>query len=113
MPEALFFLLIVLLVFSLIPLVWVIAIYNLLIRLRQHCRESWSAIDTELRRRYDLIPNLVETVRGYASHERQTLEAVTEARTRALASVGSPKSQAHDENAFISTLKTLFAVSEN
>ena len=102
-----------LVVLVLLPLIWAIANYNVLVRLRQHCRESWSGIDTELRRRYDLIPNLVETVKGYAAHERETLEAVTEARNRALASEGSPKSQARDENALVGTLKTLFAVSEN
>ena len=100
-------------VLVLLPFIWAIANYNVLVRLRQHCRESWSGIDTELRRRYDLIPNLVETVKGYAAHERETLEAVTEARNRALASTGSPQSQAQDENAFVGTLKTLFAVSEN
>jgi len=94
-------------------IIWIIATYNVLVRLRLHCRESWSAIDTELQRRYDLVPNLVETVKGYASHERDTLTAVTEARTRAVASTGSPESQARDENALVGTLKTLFAVSEN
>ena len=92
--------------------VWVMATYNTLVRLRQHCRESWSAIDTELRRRYDLIPNLVATVKGYAAHEREALAAVTEARTRAVASTGSPQSQAADENALVGTLRRLFAVSE-
>ena len=93
-------------------LIWIVATYNTLVRLRQHCRESWSSIDTELRRRYDLIPNLVETVKGYASHERETLEAVIEARTRASHSAGSPQSQAKDENAFVGALRQLFAVSE-
>ena len=93
-------------------LIWIIAMYNALVRLRIQCRESWSVIDTELQRRYDLIPNLVETVRGYAAHERQTLAAVTEARARALASTGSPESQAKDENALVATLKSLFAVSD-
>ena len=93
-------------------LVWVVATYNVLVRLKQHCRESWSGIDTELRRRYDLIPNLVETVKGYAAHERQVLEQVTAARTRAVASTGSPQSQAADENALVGSLRQLFAVSE-
>ncbi|HUT23081.1 MAG TPA: LemA family protein [Sumerlaeia bacterium] len=97
----------------LFPLVWFIATYNTLVRLRNHCRESWSGIDTELKRRYNLIPNLVETVKGYATHERETLERVTEARNRALASTGSPQSQARDENALVGTLKSLFAVVEN
>ncbi len=93
-------------------LIWAVATYNVLVRLRQHCRESWSGIDTELRRRYDLIPNLVETVKGYAAHEREVLTAVTEARNRAAASTGSPASQAKDENAFVGSLRQLFAVSE-
>ncbi len=99
--------------FVLVLLIWVAAMYNSLVRLRQHCRESWSGIDTELRRRYDLIPNLVETVKGYAAHEREALAAVTEARTRAVASTGSPASQAKDENALVGSLRQLFAVSES
>ena len=113
MDPAILFVLILLFVVICVPGIWAIANYNILVKLRQQCRESWSVIDTELRRRYDLIPNLVETVKGYASHERQTLEAVTAARNRALASTGSPGSQAVDENALVGTLKTLFAVSEN
>ena len=94
-------------------IVWAVATYNTLVRLRQHCREAWSAIDTELQRRYDLIPNLVETVKGYAAHERETLAAVTAARQRAVASTGSPESQAQDENALVGELRRLFAVVEN
>ncbi|MBN1867697.1 LemA family protein [Candidatus Sumerlaeota bacterium] len=97
----------------LIPLVWFIATYNGLVRLRNFCRESWSGIDTELKRRYDLIPNLVETVKGYAQHERETLENVVAARTRAVNSTGSPASQARDENALIGSLRSLLAVAEN
>jgi LemA protein len=97
---------------ALVVLFWVIANYNALVRLRQHCRESWSGIDTELKRRYNLIPNLVETVRGYARHERQVLQAVIEARNRAAASTGSPQQQAVDENALIGTIRQLFAVVE-
>jgi LemA protein len=92
--------------------VYVIGTYNVLVRLRQHCRESWSGIDTELKRRYNLIPNLVSTVKGYAAHERATLEAVVEARARAMASTGSPEHQAADENMLIDTLRQLLAVSE-
>ena len=95
-----------------LAIVWVIATYNVLVRLKQHCRESWSGIDTELRRRYDLIPNLVETVKGYAAHEREVLTRVAEARSRAAASTGSPQSQARDENALVGSLRQLFAVSE-
>jgi len=97
----------------LLVFLWVIATYNALVRLRQHCRESWSGIDTELRRRYDLVPNLVATVKGYAAHEREVLQAVTEARSRAARSTGSPESQARDENVLVDGLKQLFAVSEN
>jgi len=93
-------------------LLYGVGTYNTLVRLRQHVRESWSAIDTELKRRYDLIPNLVETVRGYASHERETLEAVIEARTTAVASTGSPEQQALDENVLVGALRQLFAVVE-
>jgi LemA protein len=70
-------------------------------------------VDTELKRRYDLIPNLVNTVKGYAQHEKEVLERVTEARNRALASTGSPVAQARDENALISALRSLFVVVEN
>ncbi len=96
-----------------VPIIWLIGTYNGLVRLRQHVRESWSGIDTELRRRYDLIPNLVETVKGYAAHERETLEAVTKARQQAIDSTGSPEAQAFDENLLVGTLKKLFAVSED
>lgn len=96
----------------LIPLLWLVGTYNGLVRMRNFVRESWAGIDTELKRRYDLIPNLVETVKGYAAHERQTLELVIQARNRAVASTGSPQAQAADENAFIGALKQLFAVVE-
>lgn len=102
----------VMLVIVVLVLIWVVGTYNVLVRLRQHCRESWSSIDTELRRRYDLIPNLVETVKGYAAHERGVLQAVIEARSRAMASTGSPESQARDENVLIGSMKQLFAVAE-
>ncbi|MCK4570782.1 LemA family protein [Candidatus Bipolaricaulota bacterium] len=93
-------------------LFWGIGMYNSLIRTRQHVKESWSAIDTELKRRYDLIPNLVETVKGYATHESETLEAVTQARNNAVASTGSPGQQAQDENMLVGALRQLFAVVE-
>jgi LemA protein len=110
--QAQLIVLVVLGVIALLALIWFIATYNGFIRLAQHVRESWAGIDTELKRRYDLIPNLVETVKGYAAHERQTLEAVIEARNRARASNGSPASQAADENAFVGSLRHLFAVAE-
>ncbi len=92
---------------------WVVLTYNVLVRTRQMCRESWAGIDTELKRRYDLIPNLVDTVKGYAAHERETLAAVTEARARALASTGSPGVQAADEKVLVDTVRRLLAVSED
>ncbi len=93
-------------------LVYGVGTYNQLVRLRQHVHESWSAIDTELKRRYDLVPNLVETVKGYAAHERETLQAVIEARNRAVASTGSAAEQARDENVLVGALRQLFAVVE-
>lgn len=95
-----------------VPLLWLIGTYNGLVRLRNHCRESWSGIDSELKRRYDLIPRLVEVVKGYAKHEREVLERVAQARAAALASTGSPASQARDENALVGAMKGLFAVVE-
>ncbi len=106
-------LLIILAVFLLVPLAWLIANYNRLARVRQHIRESWSDIDVEMKRRYELIPNLVETVKGYASHERDTLERVIELRNRAAANHGDPASQAVDESALMLGVKQLFAVVEN
>src|SRR5215213_6507944 len=105
-------LIVILVVVGLIVLV-VISLYNRLVRLRQNVRESWSAIDTELRRRYDLIPNLVETVKGYASHERGTLEAVIQARNAAAANTGTPAEQAQTENMLSGALRQLFALSES
>jgi LemA protein len=96
-----------------LPLIWLVATYNRLVRTRQHMSESWHDIDVELKRRYDLIPNLVETVKGYATHERQTLEHVTQLRNRAVASTGSPASQASDESALLLGLKSVFVVAEN
>ncbi len=110
-PEA-WIPLVIVVVILLLPLLWLITTYNGLVRLRQHVRESWSGIDTELKRRYDLIPNLVETVKGYAAHEREVLERVIEARNRAAASTGSPASQARDENVLVGGLRQLFALSE-
>jgi len=92
---------------------WVAFIYNALVRGRNHCDEAWSGIDTELKRRYDLIPNLVTTVKGYAAHEREVMERVTQARNTAVASQGSPASQARDENVLVDSLKRLLAVVES
>lgn len=88
-----------------------IAIYNKLIRLRNTVKSSWSDIDVQCKKRYDLVPNLVETVKGYASHERTLFEKVTEARTIAMRS-SSPAEKAKAENMLTEVLKTLFAVAE-
>ncbi|HNX26243.1 MAG TPA: LemA family protein [Phycisphaerae bacterium] len=101
------------LIVAFIVIAWFIGTYNSFVRLKQQCRESWSGIETELKRRYNLIPNLVETVKGYAAHERQTLEMVIEARNRAAANNGTPAQQAKDENLFINALGNLFALAEN
>jgi len=89
----------------------VIAMYNSLVRLRNRIDAAWSQIDVQLKRRYDLIPNLVETVKGYAAHERETLESVTQARNMAITAEG-PHQQAEAENMLTGALKSLFAVSE-
>ncbi len=86
-------------------------IYNRLVRLRNQSESAWADIDVQLKRRYDLIPNLVETVKGYASHESETLEAVITARNRAMHATG-PADQAQAENMLTGTLKSLFALSE-
>ena len=95
-----------------IILLWVVGIYNGLIKLRNRTKEAWSDIDVQLKRRYDLIPNLVETVKGYAAHEREVFERVTEARTRAMGAQ-TLKEKNEAENVLSGTLKTLFAVAEN
>ncbi len=93
----------------------IVGMYNGLIRLKNRVGEAWSDIDVQLKRRYDLIPNLVEIVKGYASHESSTFEKVTKARTAAMSAQGSgdAKAQAEAENMLSSTLKSIFALSEN
>jgi LemA protein len=91
-----------------LPLAW----YNKLVRLRQLIKESWGNVDVQLRRRYDLIPNLVNTVKGYAAHERETLERVVEARNRAQSNRGAVGSQSEDERRLVDATKQLFAVVE-
>jgi LemA protein len=88
-----------------------IVTYNNLVRLRTRAQEGFSDIDVQLKRRHDLIPNLVETVKGYAAHERQTLERVTQARNTAAAAQG-PEARAQAENALTGALRQLFAVAE-
>jgi LemA protein len=95
-----------------LPLVWLIANYNAFVRVRQYIRESWADIEVELKRRYELIPNLVETVRGYTKHERDVLEMVVKLRNQAMASQGPASEQAVDETALAIGMKRLFAVAE-
>jgi LemA protein len=95
-----------------IAIYW-IATYNRLVGLRQLMANAWSNIDTELKRRYDLIPNLVETVKGYAAHEKDVLQRVVAARQHALSSTGSPGHQAADENELVKALRGIFALSES
>jgi LemA protein len=90
-----------------------VASYNRFISQRNLIRDAFANIDTELKRRYDLIPNLVETVKGYASHEREVLENVTRARAAAASATGSPAEQAAAEGPVVAALRQLFAVAEN
>lgn len=94
------------------PLLWLIANFNRFVRVRQHIRESWSDIEVEMKRRYELIPNLVETVRGYAKHERDVLELVVQLRNKAMMNNGPASGQAVDEAALQIGMKRLFAVAE-
>lgn len=91
---------------------YVVFAYNTLVTLRQRVKNAWAQVDVQLRRRYDLIPNLVNTVKGYASHERDIFERVTQARARAMGATTTAE-QAGAENALTGTLKSLFAVAEN
>ena len=89
----------------------VVTIYNSLIRLRVQCDNAWADIDVQLKRRYDLIPNLIETVKGYASHERKTLEDLVNARNRAMSAQG-PAAKGEAEGMLTQALKSLFALAE-
>jgi LemA protein len=99
---------------AVVVVVWALLSYNRLVRLRNQVDASWAQIDVQLKRRYDLIPNLVETVRGYAAHERGTLDAVVAARGGAIAAARSPgvAGRAQAENAVSQTLGRLFALAE-
>lgn len=92
--------------------VFIVGIYNGLVTLKNKCEEAWADIDTQLKRRYDLIPNLVETVKGYAGHEAQTLEKVIQARNVAM-NAKSIQEKEQAENVISGALKTIFALSEN
>lgn len=104
-PLYLVFIVVVLLV------LWWVATYNRLVRLREQFRNAWSQIDVQLKRRHDLIPNLIETVKGYAAHERETLDAVVKARQLAIDAKSIPEAQ-EAENQLTSSLRSLFAVVE-
>ncbi len=93
-------------------LVWVVAAYNGLVSLKNRTDEAWSDIDVQLKRRYDLIPNLVETVKGYAKHESKVFEEVTKARTAAMGA-GNLHDKAKNENMLTDALKSVFAIAEN
>ena len=103
---------IVLVVLVVLVGLWAVAQYNGFVKLRNIVEESWRQIDVELHRRYDLIPNLVETVKGYAAHERQTFENVTQARAAAVSPGSGPAEQAMQENMLTAALRQLLAVAE-
>jgi LemA protein len=103
--------LIILIVAAVVVGLYLVFAYNGLVKLRNRIENAWAQIDVQLKRRYDLIPNLIETVKGYASHERETLDAVIQARNMAMAPHG-PAEQAQAENQITGALKSLFALSE-
>ena len=103
--------LLIILAIVVVLVLFVIAQYNALVRLRNRIENSWAQIDVQLKRRWDLIPNLVETVKGYAAHEKETLEQVIAARNAATTAQG-PEAQAQSENLLTGALRQLFAVSE-
>lgn len=96
----------------LLPLVYIVATYNRLVALRNHIQDAWANIDTELNRRYDLIPNLVAAVKGYAAHERETLKQLIELRNTALADHGSVSHQEGTEAQLVRAIRKLIAVAE-
>lgn len=104
--------LIVVLVVVAVLVLAVILVYNGLVRSRNQIENSWAQIDVQLKRRLDLIPNLVETVKGYASHERETLEAVINARNAAISAPDTPAAQAQADNLMTGALRQLFALGE-
>lgn len=107
------FALIILLLLVIAIVGYVLTQYNALVSLRNYIRESWSDVDVQLKRRYDLIPNLVSTVKGYATHEREVLERVTELRNRCAANNGPVADQSRDEIQLVDALKQLYVVIEN
>jgi LemA protein len=104
--------LVILVVLVVLVAIYAVVSFNGLVKLRNRIEAAWAQIDVQLKRRYDLIPNLVETVKGYASHERETLEAVITARNRAMAAPDGSRDQAQAENQITGALRQLFALSE-
>ena len=102
----------IILAIAAVVVLYVIVVYNGLIRSRNQVDNAWSQIDVQLKRRIDLIPNLIETVKGYAAHEKSTLEAVIKARNAAIAAPATPAGQAAADNMLTGALKQLFALSE-
>jgi LemA protein len=100
-------------IFILLPIVYVILTYNTLVAIRNHISNAWSNIDTELKRRYELIPNLVATVKGYAAHEREIFERVTQLRAQCMSNKGAIAQQAISENQLVGALQRLLAIVEN
>ncbi len=96
-----------------VGLIVIVAMYNGLVRIRNHCREAWADVDTELQRRYNLIPNLVSTVKGYAAHEAELLNRVTQLREECVQNNGSPKAQSESEQRFQGALHGLMVRLEN
>ena len=103
---------VVLIIVAVMTGLWVMGVYNNLVILRNRFKNAWSQIDVQLKRRYDLIPNLVNAVKGYAKHEKEVFQKVTEARTAAISAEGI-KEQEKAENELSKTLKSIFAVAEN
>jgi LemA protein len=95
-----------------VVVVWIIYVYNALVSLRNRTREAWADIEVQLKRRYDLIPNLVNTVKGYAAHESTAFEKVTEARSKAMGASGPTPAHAQAENMLTGALKSVFAIAE-
>lgn len=100
-------------IFMALVLFWVVVVYNGLVVLKNRVKNAWAQIDVQLKRRCDLIPNLIETIKGYAAHESATLENVVKARQQAINVGDNVKNRAEAENALSGTLKSLFAVAEN
>ncbi|MCF7958534.1 MAG: LemA family protein [Phycisphaerae bacterium] len=99
--------------FVFLPMLFVILTYNTLVSLKNHIQDAWSDIDTELKRRYDLIPNLVSTVKGYAAHEKEVFTQITELRSKCMTNNGKVSDQCVDETLLVGSLQKLLAVVEN